>query len=316
MGKRNERERKGSNSKRKDWEENRVTEGEIFYDCPGRKENFRKKGTKIFAGIVLFLFLINIVSSLVGEIQEFFVERNYQVADESDPYAQTDAVLRETGAFFENQLVQGEYVVGVHIPEGKYTIELMEGYGGIQVLDMEHNIYIYEFFSEEYEAGTDSITECEDVRLFAGATVKILSPGVRLRFSSETAQLDEMTGMKNPLTEQVHLKAGEKLTAGKDFEAGVYNLYYEGTEESEYGTFAWLVPDTVTEKERKEYDAYTEVVFVEDRLSEVGGLHCYNIVLPEDTLIYAQGVGVRLVPSEVIVSEDYASAYEYIDTEE
>ena len=207
-GKRNERERKGSNSKRKDWEENRVTEGEIFYDCPGRKENFRKKGTKIFAGIVLFLFLINIVSSLVGEIQEFFVERNYQVADESDPYAQTDAVLRETGAFFENQLVQGEYVVGVHIPEGKYTIELMEGYGGIQVLDMEHNIYIYEFFSEEYEAGTDSITECEDVRLFAGATVKILSPGVRLRFSSETAQLDEMTGMKNPLTEQVHLKAG------------------------------------------------------------------------------------------------------------
>ena len=204
----------------------------------------------------------------------------------------------------------------MHIPEGKYTIELMEGYGGMQVLDMEHNIYIYEFFSEEYEAGTDSITECEDVRLFAGATVKILSPGVRLRFSSETAQLDEMTGMKNPLTEQVHLKAGEKLTAGKDFEAGVYNLYYAGTTERESGTFEWLVPDTVTEKERKEYDAYTEVVFVEDRLSEVGGLHCCNIVLPEDTLIYAQGVGVRLVPSEVIVSEDYASAYEYIDTEE
>ena len=55
------------------------------------------------------------------------MERNYQVADESDPYAQTDAVLKEKGAFYENQLVQGEYVVGVHIPEGKYTIELMEG---------------------------------------------------------------------------------------------------------------------------------------------------------------------------------------------
>ena len=113
-----------------------------------------------------------------------------------------------------------------HIPEGKYTIELMEGYGGMQVLDMEHNIYVYEFFSEEYEAGTDFITECEDVRLFAGATVKILSSGVRLRFSSENAQIEEMTGIKNPLTEQVHLKAGEKLRAGKDFEAGVYNLYY------------------------------------------------------------------------------------------
>lgn len=244
------------------------------------------------------------------------MERNYQVEDESDPYAQTDAVLKEKGAFYENQLVQGEYVVGVHIPEGKYTIELMEGYGGMQVLDMEHNIYVYEFFSEEYEAGTDFITECEDVRLFAGATVKILSSGVRLRFSSENAQIEEMTGIKNPLTEQVHLKAGEKLRAGKDFEAGVYNLYYEGTKESEYGTFAWLVPGTVTEEARKEYDAYTEVVFVEDRLSEVGGLHCCNIVLPEDTVIYSKGVGVRLVPSEVIVSEDYASAYEYIDTEE
>ena len=118
------------------------------------------------------------------------------------------------------------------------------------------------------------------------------------------------------MTEQVHLKAGEKLRAGKDFEAGVYNLYYEGTKEREYGTFAWLVPGTVTEEARKEYDAYTEVVFVEDRLSEVGGLHCCNIVLPEDTVIYSKGVGVRLVPSEVIVSEDYASAYEYIDIEE
>ena len=111
------------------------------------KKTSGKKGPKIFAGIILFLFLINIVSSLVGEIQEFFMERNYQVEDESDPSAQTDAVLKEKGAFYENQLVQGEYVVGVHIPEGKYTIELMEGYGGMQVLDMEHNIYVYEFFS-------------------------------------------------------------------------------------------------------------------------------------------------------------------------
>ena len=54
--------------------------------------------------------------------------------------------------------------------------------------------------------------------------MKILSPGVRLRFSSENAQLSQTTGIKNPLTEQVHLKAEEKLTAGKDFEAGVYNL--------------------------------------------------------------------------------------------
>ena len=35
------------------------------------KKTSGKKGTKIFAGIVLFLFLINIVSSLAGEIQEF-----------------------------------------------------------------------------------------------------------------------------------------------------------------------------------------------------------------------------------------------------
>ena len=43
--------------KEKDWEENRVTEGKIFYDCPGRKRKLPgKKGTKIFAGIVLFSF--------------------------------------------------------------------------------------------------------------------------------------------------------------------------------------------------------------------------------------------------------------------
>ena len=36
--------------KRKDWEENRVTEGKIFYDCPGRKENFREKGQRYLRG--------------------------------------------------------------------------------------------------------------------------------------------------------------------------------------------------------------------------------------------------------------------------
>lgn len=275
-----------------------------------------KKGTKTIAVIFLVLFLINTIPALVGGIRQFFQFRKYERTEENDPYARTDAVLKETGAFYENQLVEGEYVVGVHIPEGKYTVELMEGYGGMQVLDSEHDIYIYEFFSEKNEKGKEFITECEDVRLFAGATVKILSPGVQLRFSSENAQLNEMTGIENPLTEQVHLQAEEKLTAGKDFEAGVYNLYYEGETEGEYGTFQWLVPGTVTEEARKERDAYTGSVFVKDQLRELGGLHCCNIVLPEDTLIYAQGVGVRLVPSEMIVSEDYASAYEYIDTEE
>lgn len=290
-------------------------------NVPAGKKSSGKKGTKMIASIVLVVLFIvvlfiNEIPSLVRAIQEFFLERNYMVADEEDPYTRTDAVLKEKGAFYENQLVEGEYVVGVHIPEGKYTIELMEGYGGMQVLDSEHSIYLYEFFSEEYEEGKDFITECEDVRLFAGATVKILSSGVCLRFSSENAQLNEMTGIKNPLTEQVHLKAEEKLTAGKDFEAGVYNLCYEGETEGEYGTFQWLVPGTVTEEARKERDAYTGSVFVKDQLRELGGLHCCNIVLPEDTVVYAQGVGVRLVPSEMIVSEDYASAYEYIDTEE
>ena len=102
MGERNERERKGSNSKRKRLgKKNRVYRRQKSSTIvQAEKKTSGKKGTKIFAGIVLFLFLINIVSSLAGEIQEFFMERNYQVADESDPYAQTDAVLRETGAFF------------------------------------------------------------------------------------------------------------------------------------------------------------------------------------------------------------------------
>ena len=127
----------------------------------------------------------------------------------------------------------------------------MEGYGGMQVLDMEHSIYIYEFFSEEYEAGTDSITECEDVRLFAGATVKILSSGVRLRFSSENAQIEEMTGIKNPLTEQVHLKAGEKLRAGKNFEAGVIICIMKGQKRENMGRLRGWFPAQLPRRREK-----------------------------------------------------------------
>lgn len=280
------------------------------------KRDSEEKEKKTITVLFLIFFLMITIPTLVGGIRQFFQERMYEMTDEDNSYARTDAVLKEKGAFYETQLVQGDYLVGVHIPEGKYTIELMEGDGRIQVSDMEHNIYVYEFFSEKDEAGIDSITECEDVKLFAGVTLKVVSPGVRLRFSSENAQLNEMTGMKNPLTEQVHLKEGEKLTAGKDFEAGVYDLYYAGTTERESGIFKWLVPDTVTEKARKEYDAYTGRAYVKDRLRGISGLHYCNIVLPEDTLIYAEGVGVRLVPSEMIVSEDYTSAYEYVDAEE
>ena len=45
-------------------------------------------------------------------------------------------------------------------------------------------------------------------------------------------------------------------------------------------------------------------------------LYGVDIDVYKRQVIYCKGVGVRLVPSEVIVSEDYASAYEYIDTEE
>lgn len=40
------------------------------------------------------------------------MERNYQVADESDPYAQTDAVLRETGAFLKISWYKGSMLSG------------------------------------------------------------------------------------------------------------------------------------------------------------------------------------------------------------
>lgn len=97
------------------------------------KRDSEEKEKKTITVLFLIFFLMITIPTLVGGIRQFFQERMYEMTDEDNSYARTDAVLKEKGAFYETQLVQGDYLVGVHIPEGKYTIELMEGDGRIQV---------------------------------------------------------------------------------------------------------------------------------------------------------------------------------------
>lgn len=258
--------------------------------------------------IGILVILINGVSTL---LHDYDAEKwtDGTISDYTDyeynPYALVEKTLPESGEMFDEIYTGGEYVVGVHIPEGQYKVEILSGDGVVTLDDNENHIYYSEFLSEIEEDG--SVKEIEDFRLFTGAKVSV-TPQVKVRFVSENAQISGMTsGMANPLTERVELQLEEPVTAGTDFPAGVYDVTFRRPSEEEYGIgyMEYIVPGTVTQEEIEEYGGNTgSVMLLEEQQSYK------NLVLPEGTEIGVNDGIIILTPSKIIETEDYASYYE------
>ncbi|MFQ7309442.1 MAG: hypothetical protein ACLROY_12675 [Mediterraneibacter sp.] len=213
-----------------------------------------------------------------------------------DEYQFVTRELSESGEIYDALLGNGEYCVGVNLPEGSYTVELADGEGSLNVDDPENSIYLYQYFG--YEEDYNEVTVLEDVRLYEGAVVSI-SGAVSLDFHSENAQTQAMSAETNPLTESVTLEADRTYTAGVDFPEGIYDI--SGSD--------WV---TV------EYSVYLGEIYEEDDLNyqweniwfEEGQDTYRNAVLPAGAEITADGDGVALVPSPIIGSQDYDGYYD------
>lgn len=222
--------------------------------------------------------------------------------EEYDPYKYLEKTLPETGEHFEETYTGGEYIVGLHIPEGQYRVELLSGSGSVDLEDSENNVYYSEFLADAQEEGVER--EIEDFRLFAGAKVDIDSQ-LEVKFISENAQVQGMkSGMENPLTESVEIK--EDAVAGKDFPAGVYDVTFRRPDEEEYGMgyMKYIVPGTIREEDIEEYEISTGSVL----LGEPEEIY-HNVVLPEGTTVTVEEGIIILTPSEKIESEDYGAYY-------
>lgn len=261
-------------------------------------------GNKVVGAVVIIIVVMAILVKTLANIaddswsNDLWEDENYAETD-YDPYEYVTKELSESGEYFAAELSAGEYIVGTHLPEGKYTVSLSDGSGTLNVEDNENGIYLYEWFDDE--PGYDNVTEMDDVRLFQGAKVFVNS-GMTLLFETENGQTDMMSAMQNPLTETVAMEKGMVYESGVDFEPGVYDVY----DFSEYGILYHTYPNCYYYDETD--DEYFECSHYLDE--SMGNVAYKNIVLPQGTSIWSDDADFVLVPSPEIGMMDYDTYYE------
>lgn len=282
------------------------THGESGYERADAGKEKKTGGKGCFTAIltiVLAIIIFSVIFSTSNELKNEVETKIHSLRgygsdegysyEEIDPYENLTAELPPDGESVTHTLPTGRYVVGVHIPAGNYVADVQGDFDVVQVNDFENGIYLYEYRGKEEENHLD------DLRLFPGAVVQIEANDV-ITLSTDNGQTADMTSMTNPLTQSYDIRDAEIKKAGRDFEAGVYDVELV----SDAGGFSVSIYD--------ENDALyvTDDIYLDEDGSEG---KCYkNLILPEDAEItLEEGLEIRLTPSEIIESTEYLKAYIY-----
>ena len=267
----------------------------------------RRRPLKI---VILAIIVIAILGNLYEEhkydieyavgdaVQGVFQDTGDQKTNDTDEtdYDHYQYVTREIpkeGESADYELTSGNYVAGVEIPEGIYTVTPQDDYDTVQIDDPENSIYLYEYT----EGKKDKI---KDIRLYKGAHLT-LNCRTTVKLHTDNAQdveAMETAGQSNPLTESVDIKGQKTLTAGRDLEPGIYDLSRVSG--------AGNVDVIIYSDEQEEINSWSQC------LSEDGidGETFHYLVIPENaTMEVSEDLKIRLTPSEQIASTDYYGFY-------
>ena len=267
----------------------------------------RRRPLKI---VILAIIVIAVLGNLYEEhkydieyavgdaVQGVFQDTGDQKTNDTDEtdYDHYQYVTREIpkeGESADYELASGNYVAGVEIPEGIYTVTPQDDYDTVQIDDPENSIYLYEYT----EGKKDKI---EDIRLYKGAHLT-LNCKTTVKLHTDNAQdveTMETAGQSNPLTESVDIKGQKTLTAGRDLEPGIYDLSRVSG--------AGNVDVIIYSDEQEEINSWSQC------LSEDGidGETFHYLVIPENaTMEVSEDLKIRLTPSEQIASTDYYGFY-------
>ena len=267
----------------------------------------RRRPLKI---VILAIIVIAVLGNLYEEhkydieyavgdaVQGVFQDTGDQKTNDTDEtdYDHYQYVTREIpkeGESADYELASGNYVAGVEIPEGIYTVTPQDDYDTVQIDDPENSIYLYEYT----EGKKDKI---KDIRLYKGAHLT-LNCRTTVKLHTDNAQdveAMETAGQSNPLTESVDIKGQKTLTAGRDLEPGIYDLSRVSG--------AGNVDVIIYSDEQEEINSWSQV------LSEDGidGETFHYLVIPENaTMEVPEDLKIRLTPSEQIASTDYYGFY-------
>lgn len=267
----------------------------------------RRRPLKI---VILAIIVIAVLGNLYEEhkydieyavgdaVQGVFQDTGDQKTNDTDEtdYDHYQYVTREIskeGESADYELASGNYVAGVEIPEGIYTVTPQDDYDTVQIDDPENSIYLYEYT----EGKKDKI---KDIRLYKGAHLT-LNCRTTVKLHTDNAQdveTMETAGQSNPLTESVDIKGQKTLTAGRDLEPGIYDLSRVSG--------AGNVDVIIYSDEQEEINSWSQC------LSEDGidGETFHYLVIPENaTMEVSEDLKIRLTPSEQIASTDYYGFY-------
>ena len=305
---------KGTNHKKRDYGKQGYRMNES--DMTGKKRRKhvqtpditnRRRPLKI---VILAIIVIAVLGNLYEEhkydieyaigdaVQGVFQDTGDQKTNDTDEtdYDHYQYVTREIpkeGESADYELASGNYVAGVEIPEGIYTVTPKDDYDTVQIDDPENSIYLYEYT----EGKKDKI---EDIRLYKGAHLT-LNCKTTVKLHTDNAQdveAMETAGQSNPLTESVDIKGQKMLTAGRDLEPGIYDLSRVSG--------AGNVDVIIYSDEQEEINSWSQC------LSEDGidGETFHYLVIPENaTMEVSEDLKIRLTPSEQIASTDYYGFY-------
>ena len=267
----------------------------------------RRRPLKI---VILAIIVIAVLGNLYEEhkydieyaigdaVQGVFQDTGDQKTNDTDEtdYDHYQYVTREIpkeGERADYELTSGNYVAGVEIPEGIYTVTPQDDYDTVQIDDPENSIYLYEYT----EGKKDKI---KDIRLYKGAHLT-LNCRTTVKLHTDNAQdveAMETAGQSNPLTESVDIKGQKTLTAGRDLEPGIYDLSRVSG--------AGNVDVIIYSDEQEEINSWSQC------LSEDGidGETFHYLVIPKNaTMEVSEDLKIRLTPSEQIASTDYYGFY-------
>ena len=267
----------------------------------------RRRPLKI---VILAIIVIAVLGNLYEEhkydieyavgdaVQGVFQDTGDQKTNDTDEtdYDHYQYVTREIpkeGESADYELASGNYVAGVEIPEGIYTVTPQDDYDTVQIDDPENSIYLYEYT----EGKKDKI---KDIRLYKGAhlTLKCRTTVKLHTDNAQDVEAMETAGQSNPLTESVDIKGQKTLTAGRDLEPGIYDLSRVSG--------AGNVDVIIYSDEQEEINSWSQC------LSEDGidGETFHYLVIPENaTMEVSEDLKIRLTPSEQIASTDYYGFY-------
>ena len=266
----------------------------------------QKKKSRVGLVIAVFVVLANLVPVLMNLVEDVFdskrtpeYESGYEDATVeivADPYASVTRELDPTGMIYDVELTAGMYKGGVHLPEGSYEVVFIPEEGvensfvDLSMNDEENGIYQTICFSD-----VEQVYVTEDFRVYTGGIVTIEGRGT-LHFASSNARPQDMRSETNPNTQNYYLI--DTVEVGPDIAPGVYDVICE----SGSGIFDYEVETS------EGYSVYCGKLIGDQESGFAGSLK--NIVLPEGTMVYIDGLTVTLLPSDRIESEEYETFYD------